>query len=101
MSTSTARPVAGTPSTADEISTNLIGFIAGQAKTPVAADLDLFGSGLVSSLFAMQLVSYVESTFGVAVQGPDLRLDNFRSVAAITGLVLRLRGDGDGGASGG
>jgi len=90
MSTSTAR------TGADAISTDLIAFIARQTKQIVTVEMDLFGSGLVSSLFAMQLVVYVESTFGVAVRGPDLKLANFRSVAAITELVLRLRGDNGG-----
>lgn len=105
MSTSTAPSAVSStstaPSTADEIGTNLIEFIARQTKKTVTADVDLFGSGLVSSLFAMQLVAYVESTFGVAVQGPELKLANFRSVAAITALVLRLRGDEAGGENGG
>ncbi len=75
----------------EEIRANLTEFVAKQTKQPVTADLDLFGSGLVSSLFALQLVMHVESAFGVAVSGPDLRLDNFRTVDAITELVLRLR----------
>jgi methoxymalonate biosynthesis acyl carrier protein len=77
--------------TPEEIRANLTEFVEKQTKQPVTADLDLFGSGLVSSLFALQLVMHVESAFGVAVAGPDLRLDNFRTVGAITELVLRLR----------
>jgi methoxymalonate biosynthesis acyl carrier protein len=82
--------------TAEDIRTNLVEFIERRAKAPVAPDLDLFGSGLVSSLFALQLVMQVESAFGVTVEAGDLKLDNFRTVDAITGLVLRLRGTGDG-----
>lgn len=77
--------------TAQAIRTNLIEFVENQTKQAVTTDLDLFGSGLVSSLFALQLVLHVETTFGVAVQGGDLKLDNFRSVDTITDLVLRLR----------
>ncbi|RCG27283.1 acyl carrier protein [Sphaerisporangium album] len=91
MSSSTEQAVA-----AEAISADLLGFVERQTKASVTADLDLFGSGLVSSLFAMQLVVHVESTFGVSVQGEDLKLDNFRTVNAITDLVLRLRGNGDG-----
>jgi methoxymalonate biosynthesis acyl carrier protein len=61
----------------------------------VAADVDLFGSGLVSSLFALQLVVHLEQAFGVEVAGPDLTLDNFRTVDAMTALVLRLRAGDD------
>lgn len=73
------------------IRANLTDFLEAQTKQPVAADLDLFGSGLVSSLFALQLVVHVETAFGIAVQAADLKLDNFRSVDAITDLVLRQR----------
>jgi methoxymalonate biosynthesis acyl carrier protein len=82
--------------TAEDIRTNLLEFIERQTKAPVTAELDLFGSGLVSSLFALQLVMQVESVFAVAVEAADLKLDNFRTVDAITELVLRLRGNADG-----
>ncbi|WP_424186821.1 acyl carrier protein [Actinokineospora sp. G85] len=78
--------------TPDGIRANLTEFIEKQTKKTVSADLDLFGSGMVSSLFALQLVVHVESAFGVTVAGPDLRIDNFRTVDAITELVVRLRG---------
>lgn len=77
--------------TAEAIRTNLTAFVERQTKQPVTTDLDLFGSGLVSSLFALQLVVHVETAFGVAVAGAELKLDNFRTVDAITDLVLRLR----------
>ncbi len=52
-------------------------------------DEDIFASGFVNSMFAMQLVNFVEQTFGVAVENEDLEIDNFRSVDAIAGLVER------------
>ena len=55
----------------------------------VTDDDDLFGSGLVNSLFAMQLVMFVESTFGLTVDNEDLDLENFRSIDAIAGLIAR------------
>jgi methoxymalonate biosynthesis acyl carrier protein len=73
------------------IQTNVTEFVEKQTKQPVTTDLDLFGSGLVSSLFALQLVLHVETEFGVAVHGGELKLDNFRTVDGITDLVLRLR----------
>lgn len=50
---------------------------------------DLFASGFVNSLFAMQLVQFVEKEFGVTVDGDDMELDNFRSVDALSGFVER------------
>jgi methoxymalonate biosynthesis acyl carrier protein len=87
----------GAPTAAPEtIRADLVEFVSSQTKAPVTADLDLFQAGRFSSLFAMQLVVHVESAFGVSVQGPDLTLDNFRTIDAITDLVVRLRG-GSGG----
>jgi methoxymalonate biosynthesis acyl carrier protein len=69
----------------------LLGFIQGRTKLDWTPDQDLFASGAVTSLFAMELVMFVEQTFGVTVAGPDLTLDNFRTVGAMTALVTRLQ----------
>ncbi len=58
---------------------------------PVGDDEDIFASGFVNSMFAMQLVTFVESTFGITIESDDLELDNFRSVRAIAALVERKR----------
>ncbi|WP_409180795.1 acyl carrier protein [Amycolatopsis sp. VS8301801F10] len=83
-----------TPRTAESLQQELLGFLSERIKTDVETDQDLFASGVVSSMFAMQLVVHLESTYGIAIVGPDLKLDNFRTVAAMTELVLRLQ-DGD------
>ena len=77
-----------------DVRANLVAFLEQRTKSPVAPDLDLFGSGLVSSLFALQLVMHLEQEFDVEVTGPDLTLDNFRTVEAMAALVSRLRADG-------
>lgn len=51
-------------------------------------DDDIFALGLVNSLFAMQLVMFVEKTFSMTVEDDDLNIDNFRTINAITQLVL-------------
>jgi len=63
------------------------------SDSSVPVDQDLFGSGLVNSLFAMQLVLHIEAEYGIAVSNDDLDLDNFRSLQAIAGFVGRKRGD--------
>ena len=78
--------------TAEEVERELLTFLAGRLKNEFPPDLDLFKTGLVSSLFAMELVVHVESTYDVAVIGSELKLDNFRTVQKMTDLVLRLRG---------
>ena len=55
----------------------------------LADDEDIFATGYVNSMFAMQLVQFVEGEFGIAVENEDLELDNFRSLNAITALVER------------
>lgn len=55
----------------------------------LADDEDIFATGYVNSMFAMQLVQFVESDFGITVESEDLELDNFRTVDAIVALVER------------
>ncbi|CAN5469170.1 N/A [soil metagenome] len=48
---------------------------------------DLFDSGIVNSLFSIQLVTFVEKNFGINVTVDDLDMDNFKSVNAINKFV--------------
>jgi methoxymalonate biosynthesis acyl carrier protein len=80
------------PATPEAIAATLLSFLAERIKTEVAPDQDLFKSGLVSSMFAMELVVHLEVAYDVAIIGPDLKLDNFRTVEAMTAMILRLRG---------
>jgi methoxymalonate biosynthesis acyl carrier protein len=66
----------------------LAGFFRGHELTD---DEDLFATGYVNSMFAMQLVQFVEQEFGVEVENEDLDIDNFRSVDAIAALVEKKR----------
>jgi methoxymalonate biosynthesis acyl carrier protein len=79
------------PVTAEAIAGSLESFFTERLKTEVALDQDLFKSGLVSSMFAMELVVHLEASYDIAIIGPELKLDNFRTVQAMTALVLRLR----------
>ncbi|MDT0261970.1 acyl carrier protein [Jatrophihabitans lederbergiae] len=51
---------------------------------------DIFQIGFVNSLFAMELVMFVEKTFGVTVPNDELRMDNFRTAKSMAELVDRL-----------
>jgi methoxymalonate biosynthesis acyl carrier protein len=88
--------VAVAPLTAGSIESALTEFLGETVKSDVASDQDLFASGLVSSMFAMQLVVHLESAYDIAIIGPELKLDNFRTVQAMADLVLRLRASADG-----
>ena len=50
-------------------------------------DQNLFASGMVNSLFAMQLVLFVEKEFGIQVANEDLDFENFKSLNAIVGFI--------------
>jgi acyl carrier protein len=52
-------------------------------------DQDIFALGFVNSLFAMQLVLFVEKQFATTVEDADLDIDNFRTINAIAGLIER------------
>ena len=52
-------------------------------------DDDIFASGFVNSMMAMQLVMFVEKEFSFTVEDEDLDMSNFRSVNAIASLVER------------
>lgn len=80
------------PVTAEAVEKALLDFLDERVSADIRPDQDLFGSGLVSSMFAMQLVVHLEEAYDIAIIGPDLRLDNFRTVRAMTALVLRLQG---------
>jgi acyl carrier protein len=57
---------------------------------------DIFLAGFVNSLFAVQLVMFVEQDLGVSVEDDEMEIDNFRSVNAITDFASRkLRADGE------
>ncbi|MEK3875936.1 acyl carrier protein [Paenibacillus sp. FSL M7-0420] len=56
-------------------------------KRELAEDEDIFSLGFVNSLFAMQLVMFIEKEFLVRLENEDLDLDNFRSIDLIAELV--------------
>ena len=57
-------------------------------------DENILETGLVNSLLLVQILAFVEEKLGIEVGDEDLVVDNFRSVAAITALVERARGQG-------
>ncbi len=55
---------------------------------------DIFSLGFVNSMFAMELVLFVEKEFAITIGDGDLDMDNFKSVNAITALIDRKSGGG-------
>jgi len=56
-------------------------------KQEVADHDDIFELGFVNSLFAMQLVMFLEKEFQIVVDTADLDFDNFRTIAAMEDFV--------------
>ena len=55
-------------------------------------DDNLFETGIVNSLFAVQLMTFVEKTFGIEVTMDDLDIENFKSINATTSFVIKKNG---------
>ena len=60
--------------------------------TNLSDDENLFDSGIVNSLFAVQLMTFIENTFAIEVETEDLDIENFKSLNAATAFVLRKNG---------
>jgi acyl carrier protein len=66
------------------------GFFSRFFRTDRLADTDdIFAQGFVNSLFAMQLVGWLEKEFEIAIKDEDLDIRNFNSIDAIANLISR------------
>ena len=52
-------------------------------------DDDIFALGFGNSLFAIQMVTFVEGEFSIEIDSEDLEMSNFRSINAVSALVER------------
>jgi methoxymalonate biosynthesis acyl carrier protein len=51
---------------------------------------DMFALGFVNSLFAMELVMFVEKEFDVQIPNDEMELKNFRTIDSMVELVGHL-----------
>lgn len=56
-------------------------------KHELTDDEDIFSLGFVNSLFAMQLVMFLEKEFVIKIDNKDLDLSNFRTINTILDLI--------------
>ena len=78
--------------TTDEINIRekIRAFILASVNVPDLADDDnLFESGIVNSLFAVQLMTFIEKSFAIEVGPDDLEIANFKSIEAAACFVVR------------
>jgi methoxymalonate biosynthesis acyl carrier protein len=64
--------------------------------TQLEDDDNLFESGIVNSLFAVQLMTFIEKAFSIEVGLDDLDIENFKSLSATTAFVLKKNGQPNG-----
>jgi len=69
----------------------ILEFVKGRyPQAEIDASQDIFSLGFVNSLFAMELVMFVEKTFGVTIPNEELKIDNFRTAESMAALAGRL-----------
>lgn len=77
--------------TLDDVRAEIREFILPKFQdVPLDDACDIFSMGFVNSLFAMELVMFIEKLTGTRIPNAEVRLNNFRSVDAMTALVGRI-----------
>lgn len=52
---------------------------------------DLLSAGILDSLAILQLVAYIDETFGVQVPDEDVVYDNFKSINSLVGYLSQFK----------
>jgi methoxymalonate biosynthesis acyl carrier protein len=55
----------------------------------IGDDEQIFASGFVNSMFAMQIILFLEKNFQIAIGDEDLELNNFQTINAMVALIER------------
>jgi methoxymalonate biosynthesis acyl carrier protein len=75
----------------DTVKDQVLAFVRGRyPQAEIDEAQDIFALGFVNSLFAMELVMFIEKTFGITIPNSELRIDNFRTANSMAALVSRL-----------
>lgn len=71
-----------------DVKNNIREYIATNADIEnLECDVKIFETGLVNSLFAIQLMTYIEKTFNIKIKLEDLNMDNFETVDSIVEFI--------------
>ena len=74
----------------NEIKEKINGFLANHfGDYQLQEDEDIFATGFINSMFAMQLVIFIEQEFQLTIKDDELDFENFRTINAMTRLVER------------
>jgi methoxymalonate biosynthesis acyl carrier protein len=55
----------------------------------IGDDEQIFAAGFVNSMFAMQIVLFLEKNFQIAIANDDLEIKNFQTINAMAELIER------------
>jgi acyl carrier protein len=66
-------------------------FKASIGRTAIGADTPLFSTGIVDSFGVLELIAFLEETFGVEIDPARHDILEFDTVAKISALVARLQ----------
>ncbi len=58
----------------------------------LTGDFPLFEQGVVDSMGIFRLITYLQETFDIMVDPEEVIIDNFGTLNAMTGLVMRHKG---------
>jgi acyl carrier protein len=73
------------------ITEKIRGFVENRIGRPVADDENYFETGSVSSMFGLQIITYIEQEFGLVVADDDLSLENFDTIAHLSTFISGKR----------
>jgi acyl carrier protein len=77
----------------DAIKASVKGFLSRSINiASLDDDENIFETGIVNSLFAVQLMTFIEKTFAIEVAMEDLAIENFKSLNATAAFVVRKNG---------
>lgn len=79
-----------TPTDPNEVKAAIRAFIQASINLDgLGNDENLFETGIVNSLFAVQLMTFIERTFDIEVSSDDLDIENFKSIDATAAFVAK------------
>ncbi len=58
-------------------------------ESSVGDEDNIFETGLVNSLFALQLVSFIEQEFEISIENEELDIQNFKDIHSIVQLISK------------
>ena len=64
-----------------------MGFFTSKGITEITGDTDLFKGGYVNSIFALEVVMFLEKEFKIKIKNKDITEKNFKTVDNMAAVV--------------